>query len=37
VPLIRISPWPVPHRSAFCVSGDVDCLSVRDFLARLVD
>ncbi|MEM1181404.1 MAG: polysaccharide deacetylase family protein [Acidobacteriota bacterium] len=27
--------WPSPHRSAFCVTGDLDAMAVRDFASRL--
>ncbi|MEO1369064.1 MAG: hypothetical protein AAFX50_17955, partial [Acidobacteriota bacterium] len=27
--------WPAPHRSAFCVTGDLDAMAVRDFFSRL--
>ncbi|MEM8993356.1 MAG: polysaccharide deacetylase family protein [Acidobacteriota bacterium] len=27
--------WPSPHRSAFCVTGDLDAMAVADFASRL--
>ena len=27
--------WPSPHRSAFCVTGDLDAMAVSDFTVRL--
>lgn len=27
--------WPSPYRSAFCVTGDLDAMAVRDFASRL--
>ena len=27
--------WPSPHSSAFCVTGDLDAMAVRDFASRL--
>lgn len=33
--LCRIGRWPNGSRAAFCVTGDIDALSLRDFLTRL--
>ena len=34
-PLVRISPWPNAARSALCITGDLDALSLRDYFSRL--
>jgi peptidoglycan/xylan/chitin deacetylase (PgdA/CDA1 family) len=34
-PLIRMWPWPSGYRSALCISGDLDALSLMDYLNRL--
>ncbi|MFQ5911259.1 MAG: hypothetical protein ACE5IJ_11165, partial [Thermoplasmata archaeon] len=34
--LLQKSLWPHGHRSAFCLTGDIDALSVRDFLGRFL-
>ena len=35
VPLVRFSRWPNEFRSALCVTGDIDALSLVDYAARL--
>ncbi|MDI3340767.1 MAG: glycosyltransferase [Sphaerobacter sp.] len=35
-PLVRVWRWPNEARSALCISGDADALSLRDYLARVV-
>ncbi len=34
-PLIRYSRWPSEAKSAFCLAGDLDALSLRDYAQRL--
>ncbi|HEY1303128.1 MAG TPA: glycosyltransferase [Vicinamibacterales bacterium] len=34
-PLVRFSRWPANARSALCVTGDLDALSLTDYLARV--
>jgi hypothetical protein len=34
-PLVRYAPWPNGARSALCVSGDLDALSLLDYASRL--
>jgi peptidoglycan/xylan/chitin deacetylase (PgdA/CDA1 family) len=34
-PLIRMWPWPNGYRSVLCISGDLDALSLMDYLNRL--
>jgi hypothetical protein len=34
-PLVRIWRWPNKHRSALSVTGDIDALSITDFIFRL--
>jgi peptidoglycan/xylan/chitin deacetylase (PgdA/CDA1 family) len=34
-PLIRFSRWPDGAKSAFCFAGDLDALSLRDYVGRL--
>jgi len=34
-PLLRLWPWPDGMRSALCISGDLDALSLLDYAARL--
>ena len=36
-PLIRVGHWPDGFRSALCVSGDIDCLTLQDFMWRFVE
>jgi hypothetical protein len=36
VPLIRFWPWPEGYRSAICLSGDLDALSLMDYATRLL-
>jgi hypothetical protein len=36
VPLIRFWPWPDGNRSALCLSGDLDALSLLDYATRLL-
>ena len=33
-PLVKESVWPGPHKSALSVTGDIDCLTLGDFLRR---
>jgi peptidoglycan/xylan/chitin deacetylase (PgdA/CDA1 family) len=33
-PLLAVSRWPRPYRSALAVTGDIDCLTLGDFLRR---
>jgi glycosyltransferase involved in cell wall biosynthesis/peptidoglycan/xylan/chitin deacetylase (PgdA/CDA1 family) len=35
VPLVRFSRWPNEFRSALCMTGDIDALSLVDYAARL--
>jgi peptidoglycan/xylan/chitin deacetylase (PgdA/CDA1 family) len=35
-PLVRLWRWPDGARSALCVAGDLDALSLRDYLARVI-
>jgi peptidoglycan/xylan/chitin deacetylase (PgdA/CDA1 family) len=35
-PLVKFGRWPDEARSAFCVAGDLDALSLRDYAARIV-
>jgi hypothetical protein len=35
-PLIRMWPWPNGYRSVLCISGDLDALSLMDYVSRLV-
>ncbi len=34
-PLLRICAWPRQYRSAFAVTGDIDAITVQDFLSRV--
>lgn len=34
-PLLRIAHWPKPFQSAVCLSGDIDCVTLQDFLFRI--
>ncbi len=34
-PLIRLWPWPAKYQSALCITGDLDALSIKDYLNRL--
>lgn len=34
-PMIRLWPWPGGYRSALCITGDLDALSIKDYLNRL--
>ena len=34
-PVIRLWPWPNGMRSALCITGDLDALSLLDYAARL--
>lgn len=34
-PLIRLWPWPKGYRSALCITGDLDALSLMDYIDRL--
>ena len=34
-PLLRYSPWPAEAKSALCIAGDLDALSLRSYLRRL--
>jgi peptidoglycan/xylan/chitin deacetylase (PgdA/CDA1 family) len=36
VPLVRFWPWPDGNRSALCLSGDLDALSLMDYATRLL-
>ena len=36
VPLVRFWPWPDGCRSAICLSGDLDALSLMDYATRLI-
>lgn len=36
VPLVRFWRWPNGARSALCVTGDLDALSLRDYASRLI-
>ena len=36
VPLIRFWPWPDGYRSALCLSGDLDALSLMDYATRIL-
>ena len=36
VPLVRFWPWPDGYRSAICLSGDLDALSLMDYATRLI-
>lgn len=36
VPLVRFWPWPDGYRSALCLSGDLDALSLLDYATRLL-
>jgi len=36
IPLIRFWPWPDGARSALCVTGDLDALSLADYATRLL-
>lgn len=33
-PLLRAGPWPDGNKSALCVSGDIDCVTWKDFFLR---
>lgn len=33
-PLIRVGRWPRPFRAAMAITGDIDCLTLGDFLRR---
>lgn len=35
-PLVRFWPWPDGYRSALCLSGDLDALSLMDYATRLL-
>jgi hypothetical protein len=34
-PLLKLGRWPDEAKSAFCLAGDLDALSLRDYLGRL--
>jgi hypothetical protein len=34
-PIVRLWRWPQGCRSALCVSGDIDCMTLQDFLWRI--
>lgn len=34
-PLLKEGIWPAPHTCAFAATGDIDCLTIGDFLRRL--
>ena len=34
-PLVRYGPWPDGAKSALCISGDLDALTLRDYVSRL--
>jgi Polysaccharide deacetylase len=34
-PLLRYSPWPAESKSALCIAGDLDALSLRSYARRL--
>ena len=34
-PLLRIHTWPRQYRSAFAVTGDIDAITVQDFISRV--
>jgi len=36
-PLLRLGFWPRPYRAALVVSGDIDCLTLGDFLRRFTE
>ena len=36
IPLVRFWPWPDGNRSALCLSGDLDALSLMDYATRLL-
>ena len=36
-PLVRDSLWPSPYRAAMAVTGDIDCLTLGDFLRRFLE
>ena len=35
-PLVRFWPWPDGQRSALCLTGDLDALSLADYATRLL-
>jgi hypothetical protein len=34
-PLLKLGRWPNAAKSAFCLAGDLDALSLRDYVGRL--
>ncbi len=36
-PLVADSLWPAPYRAAMAVTGDIDCLTLGDFLRRFLE
>jgi peptidoglycan/xylan/chitin deacetylase (PgdA/CDA1 family) len=36
-PLLRDTLWPSPYRAAMAVTGDIDCLTLGDFLRRFLE
>lgn len=36
LPMVRFWPWPDGHRSALCLTGDLDALSLMDYATRLL-
>lgn len=36
-PLISDTFWPVPYRAAMAITGDIDCLTLGDFLRRFLE
>jgi peptidoglycan/xylan/chitin deacetylase (PgdA/CDA1 family) len=34
-PLLRLLPWPEGKRAALCITGDIDCVTLRDYAWRL--
>ena len=34
---LRAAPWPDGYRSALCVTGDIDCVTLQDFLWRFIE
>ena len=36
LPLLKLSLWPQGKRSAFCITGDIDCLTIWDYILRFM-
>jgi peptidoglycan/xylan/chitin deacetylase (PgdA/CDA1 family) len=36
-PVLQVGPWPKPFGAALAITGDIDCLTLGDFLRRFVE